>query len=143
MGKKIIEEENQASDSIDRWGHGDWDFPFGSPKSGKKMSADFGRNLDEKIVMIPSRTIRSPHLHIARTRLSNCDILESFIRGLSWYGTTKNESKNLVENLRGNKIFKNAERENNFKVEKLKTSAYRPNKIDKTSENNIDKSDSH
>ena len=31
----------------------------------------------------------------------------------------KSESENLVGNLRGNKIFKSAERKNKFEVEKL------------------------
>ena len=34
-------------------------------------------------------------------------------------GKIKHGSKNLLENLRGSKGFKNSERENNFKVEKV------------------------
>ena len=53
---------------------------------------------------------------------SNCNIfklvrrtLDLVYRGSQWHDTAKSES----ENLGGNKIFRNAERENNFKVEKV------------------------
>ena len=49
MGKNIIVHANEASTFIDRRGHGDWDFPFESWKSGNKMSVFFGRDMDDKI----------------------------------------------------------------------------------------------
>ena len=48
---------NQAIDFIEIQIHGDYDFPFGSWKSGNEMSIDFGRNADDKIGMNPLRTI--------------------------------------------------------------------------------------
>ena len=42
LGNNIITHANQEIDSIDRRVHGDWDPPFGSRKSGNKMSVDFG-----------------------------------------------------------------------------------------------------
>ena len=60
LGKNIIEGSSQASASVERRGHRDQDFPFGSRESGNKMGADFGRNADETLVMNPLRTIRSP-----------------------------------------------------------------------------------
>ena len=53
LGNNIIEEANQASAFVDMWGHSDWGLPFGSRKSGNKMSVDFGRNTDDKIGMNP------------------------------------------------------------------------------------------
>ena len=53
LGNKVIVEANQSSYSIDIRGHGDCDLPFGSRKSGNKMSVDFGWNTDEKIRMKP------------------------------------------------------------------------------------------
>ena len=59
-----------------------------------------------------------PYSNMAR----NCDIFDLVIRtldlayrGLTWHRTMKSESKKL----RGNKIFENAERRNNFEVEKF------------------------
>ena len=96
LGDKIIVEANQASTSIDRRRNGDWDFLFGSRKSGNEMSVDFGRNVDEKITMNPSKTIRSTRPQVTRTILINCNIFDSVIRVLPWYGTMKSESENLV-----------------------------------------------
>ena len=55
-------------------------------------------------------------------RVNNCKIFDlasrpSYLsyRGSEWHGTMKSES----ENLRGNKIFENAERENNSEAEKF------------------------
>ena len=42
LGNKLIAHSSQASTYIDRWVHGDRDFPFGSWKSGNKMTVDFG-----------------------------------------------------------------------------------------------------
>ena len=84
LGENIIAEANQPSDSIDRWGHSDWDFHFGSEKSGNKMSVDFRRNVDDKIGTNPSRTIGSPSQQITRTRLSKCNIFNSVIRVSLW-----------------------------------------------------------
>ena len=59
-------------------------------------------------------------------RASNCNIFDLVrktsdisYRGSLWHGTMRSESENLVKNYIGNNIFKNAERENNFEVEKL------------------------
>ena len=53
----------------------------------------------------------------------NCDIFDWVIkmsdiayRGLSWHGKMESESENIIENLRGNNIFTNAERESNLKL---------------------------
>ena len=61
-------------------------------------------------------------------RMSNWYIFNFFIktsdifyRGSPWHITIENEGKNLVENLKDNKISKNAECENNFEVKKLGT----------------------
>ena len=48
---------NQASASIDRWGHGDQYSYFRSCKSCNKTSIDFKRNTDNEIPMKPPRTI--------------------------------------------------------------------------------------
>ena len=117
--ENLITEANQASASIDIQGHSDWDFPFGSRKSGIKMSVDLRRNTDEKIGMNPSRAIRIPQPHITSTMLRNCNIFDSVSRGVTWHGTIKNESENLVENIRGNNTIKNAEHKNNFEVKKV------------------------
>ena len=47
MGKNIIVHANEAITSIDRRGHGDWEFPFRSQKIGNKMRVEFGRNADD------------------------------------------------------------------------------------------------
>ena len=121
LGDKVIAEANQARSSTDRKGHGYQYFLFGSWKSGNEISVDFGRNANENISMNPSRATRSPCSQITRTRLSNCNIFDSVSRGLTWHGTIKSECENKVENLRGDNIFKNSERENNSEVEKLGT----------------------
>ena len=58
-------------------------------------------------------------------RAKNCDIFNSFrkmsdlaYRASPWHVTIKNETGNLVENIRDKK-FKNYERKDNFTVEKL------------------------
>ena len=108
LGNNIFTHANQEIDSIDRRVHGDWDPPFGSRKSGNKMSVDFGRNTDDEIGINPSRTIGIPGPQINKTKLSNYDIFylvrrRSYLshRGSSWNSKTKIESGNL----RGNKIF--------------------------------------
>ena len=103
---KLTVHSNQSIASIDRRGNSDREFPFRSWKSGNVMTVDFGWNADDRIVMNPSRTIGNPHLQITRTSLSNCNILELVIRCLSWHGTMKSKSENLVGNLRSNKMFK-------------------------------------
>ena len=62
MGGNPIAEENQASAYIDRDGHSDGDFPFWSQKSGNKMSADFGRNANEKLEWTHQEPLES-HTH--------------------------------------------------------------------------------
>ena len=86
------------------------------------MNVDFGRNVNDEIGMNPSRHIGSPHPHITRTRMRNCDIFDSvrrpldiIYRGLVWHGTMKRET----DNLRCNKIFENAKPENNSEAEKV------------------------
>ena len=78
------------------------------------MRVYFGRKADDKIGVNTSRTIGIPLLRVTRTRLSNCNIFYLVIRGLSCLGTIKSESENLVENLRGNNIFKNYNPKTNF-----------------------------
>ena len=51
--------------------------------------------------------------------MSNYNIFNSVSRGSLWHGKMKSENENLVENLKGNKSFKNAENRNNFKIEKV------------------------
>ena len=53
LGGNLIAESNQESASIYRRGHSDWYFPFGSWKSGNKISVNFGQNVDEKNRMNP------------------------------------------------------------------------------------------
>ena len=118
-GRNLIAEANQLSASIDRKGHGDQEFPFWSRKSGNILSVDFGRNADDKIRMTPLRPIGRPHPNINRTRISNYYILELVIRDLPWHGRMKIKTENLVENIRGNKSFKNDERGNISEVEKV------------------------
>ena len=60
------------------------------------------RNVDEKIAMNPSRAIGSPCPQVTRNNLSNCDIFDSVSRVFTGHGTMKNETVNLVENLRDN-----------------------------------------
>ena len=86
------------------------------------MSVDFRRNVDDKIGMNPSRTIGSPHPQIKYTRQGDFDIFDSIkgmldlnYVGFPWHGAVKSG----VENLGGNKSFKNSEQENNFEVEKV------------------------
>ena len=75
--------------------------------------------MDDKIGMKPSRTIGIPIPHITSTRPRNCYIFILVSRKLAWHDTITSESENLLENLRSNKNFKNTERKNNFKVEKV------------------------
>ena len=46
LGNNIMTEANQSSASIDKKGHRDQDFPFGSRKSVNEMSVDLGWNAD-------------------------------------------------------------------------------------------------
>ena len=80
LGDNIIAEDNQASNIIDRRVHGNQDLPFGSQKSGNKMSVYFGLNIDDKIEMNPSITIGRPRPHITRTSMSKNDIFDLVIR---------------------------------------------------------------
>ena len=96
LGNKIIPEDNQASNYLDRKGHGGWDLPCRSRKSGNKTSIDFGRNTDEKIGMIPSITIGIPHPQITMIRLINCNIFDLVSKGFTYHGTVKIEGKNLM-----------------------------------------------
>ena len=59
-------------------------------------------------------------------RLRNCDFFNSVrkmsylaYRSLPWYVTLRSEGENLVENLIGNNIFKNAKRKDIYEVEKF------------------------
>ena len=49
LGNKIIVEANQWVTFIEKRGHSDWDFLFGSQKNGNEMSVDFKWNADGKI----------------------------------------------------------------------------------------------
>ena len=99
----------------------------------------FVRNMNDGIGVNPSRTIRSissyitimksvdgigfgcnsgdgiPTRNIVIFGLFNRVMLNFFNRSMLWHGSSKTESENPGEN----SIFKNAERENNFEVEKL------------------------
>ena len=121
LGDKLIVNADQAIAPIDRQRHGNQEFPFQSQKSGNKMNVDFGRKADEKIGMIPPRTIGSPLPTITRTRQGSFKIFYYIIgksdiafRGLPWNVAEKSE----IENLGGTNIFENAERENSSEVEK-------------------------
>ena len=81
-----------------------------------------GRNIDNHTGMKPKGPIMTKISE--SNRVNNCYIFDSVNKTLDiastvlpWYGT-KNETGNLVENLIDNTIFKSAERENNFEVEK-------------------------
>ena len=104
LGNKLIVYANKLGDSIDRRENFERDFPYGSLKSGNKMSVDFGRNADEKIGMNPLRTIGIPHPQITSNRLRNWNIFDSFRRVLMRHFTKKSENENLVEKIRGNNI---------------------------------------
>ena len=124
LGDKIIAEANKSSASIDRRVHGDWDFPFSSQKSGNNTSVYLEWKADYEIIKNPSRTIGIPLPQITSTRPSNCEIFDLVSRVSSWHDTIKSESKKTAENLKGNKIFKSAERKNNFEVEKIGRKTY-------------------
>ena len=117
LSNELVVKSNQESAYIDRHGHSDGGFPFGSHKNGNKTSVDFGRTSDGRIGMNPSRTIEIPLPQITRTSLSNCDMLKLFRKGFPLNGTMTSEGENLVVNLRGNKISKRSELENHFEVE--------------------------
>ena len=106
MCDKLILEDKQVSKYVDRRGHSDRDLPFGSRKSGKRMSVDFGQNVDVKIGMNPLRAIRGPHPQVTGTRMINCDLFDMVIRVSPWHDTMKNETGHLVENLIANTILK-------------------------------------
>ena len=105
-------------------GHSDRNiFPIGSLNSGIIVIRS-GQNVDKCTEMIPQGPIVTmiPESYIE----NNCDIFNSVsktsdlaYRGYPWHGTMKNETINLVENLRENTIFKNAECKENFNVEKV------------------------
>ena len=114
-----IVEDNKASTSVDRWERSDRDSPFGSRKSGIKISVDFGQNVDDKIAMNLSRSIRSLNPQIISNKLRNCNIFNSVSRVFLWHGKMKKETGNIVENPIDNTIFKTAERENNYEVGKV------------------------
>ena len=46
LGENLVSGANQLKAYIYIRGQGDWYFPFGSWKSGNKMSVDFGQNED-------------------------------------------------------------------------------------------------
>ena len=94
-------------------------FSIGSFNSGIDVPRP-GQNIDNFTGMNPQGPIVTtiPESNIA----NNCGIidlvsriLDIAYRGSPWHGKVKNES----ENIRGNKCFKNAERKNNFEVEKV------------------------
>ena len=67
--------------------------------------------------MNPSRAIGSLHPQVTRTILNNCKIFDLVIRVLPCHGKIKNETGNILENLRDKIVFKNSERKDNFNVE--------------------------
>ena len=84
----------------------------------------YGRNIDNRTGMKPQGPILTTIPE--SNRANNLDILNLFIKTLDifsmvsrWHDTIRSETGNLMENLRDNKIFKNAERENNSNVEKF------------------------
>ena len=91
------------------------------------MSIDFGRNSNDGISVNPPRTIISMRPQITITRQGIFFIFNSVKRTLDityrsapWHGAAKSEG----ENLGGNNIFKNAERENDFEVENVQRKNY-------------------
>ena len=81
LGDKIIVHFYKMSAFVDRWGHGNQNFSSGSQKNGNKMSVGFGRNVNDKIGMNPSRIIGNPHPQIYKTKEgSNCNIFDSYRR---------------------------------------------------------------
>ena len=116
---KTIINRNQASTSIDRRGHIDWDFSFKSQKSCKDISFDFWRKTNDIIVVNPWITIGRIIPQITRTAQGIFDVF-NYIRGTldiayrsaSWLGKEKSES----EKFGGNNILENAELKNNFEV---------------------------
>ena len=80
LGNRLIAEDNKASTSVDRWERSDRDSPFGSRKSGIKISVDFGQNVDDKIAMNLSRSIRILNPQIISNKLRNCNIFNSVSR---------------------------------------------------------------
>ena len=94
-------------------------FPLGSLDSGTYVPIS-RRNIVNRTGMNPQApiVITIPHSNIAK----NCNIFDSVsrtpdldYRGSLWNGAEKSE----IKNLRGNNIFENAERKNNFEVEKV------------------------
>ena len=105
-------------------GHSDQNhLPIGSLNSGIDVPRS-GRNIDNPTGMNPQGPIV---ITISESnRANNCDIFNLVrktshltYRGSPLYGIMKSEGENLVENLRRNKIFKNAERKNNSEAEKV------------------------
>ena len=96
---KLVVNTNQEIYSVDKLVHGDKDLPFGSQKSGNKMSVDFRQNTDDKFGVNPSITIGIPQPQIIRSRVINCNIFDSVSRpsylsymGSTWHRTIKSES---------------------------------------------------
>ena len=96
LGCKLIVHANQSSTPIDRRVHSNCYFPFGSRKSGNKMSVYFRWNADGKILMNPLRTIGIPRPQITSTRHRVFYIFNSIIgtsdiayRGTMWHDAAK------------------------------------------------------
>ena len=104
LGDNLITESDQESTSIDIWLHGEWDFLFGSMKSGNKMSVYIGQKMDDKIAKSPSRAIWILFPQVTSTKMINCKIFNLIIRVSPCHGKMKNETGNLVKNLRYNTI---------------------------------------
>ena len=115
-----IESAIVNSNQENRTGHSDRDYsPIRSLASGTDVTR-YGQNIDNRtgtnsqgpiVTMIPEYN-----------SFSNCNILDSArrtpdrsYRSSPWYGAAKIES----EKLEGNFFFENAERKNNFEVEKF------------------------
>ena len=97
--------------------------PIGILNSGIDVPRS-GRNIDNHIGMNPQGPIVTTIPE--SNRANNCDILNSVSKtsditytSSPCHDTIKYEDENLVENLRDNKNFKNAERKKSSKVEKV------------------------
>ena len=113
---------NQASAFIDIRRQSDQEFSFWSRKSFNEMIIYFGSNRNYGIIVNPSRTIRIKGPQVTNIIQGRFDIFDSIIKTsdpaysiVSWQITAKNES----ENLGGNNIRENAERNDNFEVENV------------------------
>ena len=82
------------------------------PISGRSIDNHTGMNPQRPIVTMVPESNSARNFYIFNSIKGALDI--SF-RGLPWHIAAKSES----ENIGGNNIFENAERENNFEVEKV------------------------